>query len=76
MGHVQTQFIPSYPSVGQRDQYQSQGAAQAPSAMQIGQRGQGLGQGRGQSSQAETSGTQGRVYAITPQTEPVDQSVI
>ena len=35
-----------------------------------------MGRGRGQSSRAETSGTQGRVYAITPQTEPVDQSVI
>ena len=62
--------------MGQRDQYQSQGAAQAPSATQIGQRGQGLGRGRGQNSRAETSGTQGRVYAITPQTEPVDQPVI
>ena len=27
-------------------------------------------------SQAGTSRTQGRVYAITPQTEPVDQSII
>ena len=36
----------------------------------------GQGQGRGQSSWAETSGTQGRVYTITPQTEPVDQLVI
>ena len=35
-----------------------------------------MGRGRGQGSQAETSGSQGRVYAITPQTERVDQSVI
>ena len=35
-----------------------------------------MGRGRGQGSQAETSGTQGRVYAITPQTEPVNQLVI
>ena len=35
-----------------------------------------MGRGRGQGSQAETSGTQGRVYAITPQTEPADQPVI
>ena len=35
-----------------------------------------MGRGRGQSSRAETSGIQGRVYAITPQTEPVDHSVI
>ena len=35
-----------------------------------------MGRGQGQGSRAETSGTQGRVYAITPQTELVDQSVI
>ena len=35
-----------------------------------------MGRGRGQGSRAETSGLQGRVYTITPQTEPVDQSVI
>ena len=35
-----------------------------------------MGRGRGQSSRAETSTTQRRVYAITPQTKPVDQSVI
>ena len=36
----------------------------------------GQGRGRGQSSWDETLGTQGCVYAITPQTELVDQSVI
>ena len=35
-----------------------------------------MGQGRGQGSQTETSETQGRVYAVTPQTKPSDQSVI
>ena len=35
-----------------------------------------MGRGRGQGSWVETSGTEGRVYAITPQTEPIDQSVI
>ena len=35
-----------------------------------------MGRGRGQGLWAETSRTQGRVYAITPQNEPVDQSVI
>ena len=35
-----------------------------------------MGRGRGQGSQARTSGTQGRVYSITPQTELIDQSVI
>ena len=36
----------------------------------------GRGMGRGQGSQAGTSGTQGRVYTITPQTELVDKLVI
>ena len=36
----------------------------------------GYGRGRGEGSRAKTSGTQGRVYAITPQTKPVYQSVI
>ena len=35
-----------------------------------------MGRGRGQSVQAGTSGGQGHVYAVTPQTEVVDQSVI
>ena len=76
MGQARTQFVSSHPNAGQRDQYQSQGAAQAPSAAQISQRGQGLGRGRRQGSRAETSGTQGCIYFITPQIEPVDQSVI
>ena len=36
----------------------------------------GMGRGREQGSWAKTSRTQGRIYAITPQTKPVDQSVI
>ena len=36
----------------------------------------GRGRGRVQGSQAETSGIQGRIYAITPQTEPADESTI
>ena len=70
------QFVPSRPSAGQRNQHQSQGVAQAPSATQIGQSGKGIGRGRGQGSQAETLGTQEHVYTITPQTKPVDQLVI
>ena len=35
-----------------------------------------MGRGRGQGPQAGTSGTQGRVYTVTPQTEPIDSSVI
>ena len=70
MGHARTQFVPFHPNAGQ---YQSLGAAQAPSATQIGQRGQGMGRGRGQDFQADTLGTQGRFYAVVPQTELVDQ---
>ena len=35
-----------------------------------------MGRGRGQGPRADTSRTQGRVYAIVPQTEPIEQSVI
>ena len=35
-----------------------------------------MGRGRGQGPQVGTSGTQGRVYTVTPQTEPTDPSVI
>ena len=35
-----------------------------------------MGRGQGQSVQAWTSGAQGRVYAVTPQTEAADQLVI
>ena len=38
--------------------------------------GQGMGRGRGKGSQTGTLGTQGRVYAITPQTGLADHSVI
>ena len=32
-----------------------------------------MGRGQGQGSQTRTSGTQGRVYAVVPQVERVDQ---
>ena len=35
-----------------------------------------MGRGRGQGPQAGTTGIQGRVYTITPPTEPTDQPVI
>ena len=35
-----------------------------------------MGRGRGKGPQVGTSGTQGRVYTVTPQTEPTDPSVI
>ena len=64
------------PKCGPEEPISVSGAEQAPSATQTGQRSQVMGRGRGQGSRAETSRTQGRVYAITPQTEPVDQSII
>ena len=86
VGQVRTQFVPSNimrasadtvcsfsPNAGQRDQYQSQGAAQASSATQIGQRGQGMGRGRGQDFQAGTSGTQGRFYVMVTDPRPSDR---
>ena len=62
--------------MGQGNKYQSQGAARASSVSQTSQRGQSMGRGRGQSVQAGTSGAQGRVFAITPQAETSDQSMI
>ena len=35
-----------------------------------------MGRGRGKGSQARTSGTQGCVYTVTPQTEPTYPSII
>ena len=35
-----------------------------------------MGRGRGPGPQAGTTGTQGLVYTVTPQTEPIDPSVI
>ena len=58
--------------IGQGRQYQSQGAEQAPTIWQMGH----VGRGQGQDSHAGTSRTQGRVDAITSQTELADQSVI
>ena len=57
-GQEQIQFVSPYPSVGQRDQYQSEGAALAPSTSWTGHIGQGQSVGRGQPQdlQAESSG--------------------
>ena len=76
VGHTQTQYVPSYPSMGQGNRYQSQGATRAPVVSQIGQRGQSIGRGRGQGPQVGTSGTQGLVHTVTPHTEPTDPLVI
>ena len=53
-----TQFVPPPPSMGQRNQYHSEGAALAPSTSQTGHIGQGqsVGRGRAQGLQAESSG--------------------
>ena len=59
--------------MGQRNQFQSQGAIRAPPAAQMGQRGQSVGRGQVQSLQAKMSRTQGRVYAIMPEAEHTDQ---
>ena len=60
-GHEQIQFVSPYPSVGQRDQYQSEGAAQGPNTSRTGHIGQGqrVGRGRPQDLQAESSGQAG-----------------
>ena len=52
-----TQFVPSPPSMGQRNQYQSEGAALAPSTSQTGHIGQGqsVGRSRAQGLQAKSS---------------------
>ena len=73
VGQVRTQVVPSHSSVGQRNQFPLRGATQVPSAVQTGQRGLGMGRGQVQGSQARTSGTQGRVYAMVPEVERVDQ---
>ena len=46
--------------MGQRNQFQSQGAIQAPLVAQMGQRGQSMGQGQVQDSQARTSSQAGQ----------------
>ena len=54
------QFIPLHPSTGQRNQFQFQGAIQAPLAAQVGQRGQSVGRGQVQDSQTGTSSQAGQ----------------
>ena len=63
------QYVPSYPSMGHKDQYQPYSAAQAPTMSKASQRGQSMGQGRGQGSQAGTLGTPGRIYTVVPLTD-------
>ena len=57
-GQEHIQFVSPYPSVGQGDQYQSEGVAQAPSILRTGHIGQGqsVGRGRPQDLQAQSSG--------------------
>ena len=67
------QYIPSHPSVDQRNQYQPQSVAYALTMSQAGQRGQSMGQGRGQGPHVGTLGIQGRIYAVVPPTGTADQ---
>ena len=59
--------------MGRRNQFQYQGAIQAPSVAQMGQRGQSVGRDQAQSSQVRTSGNQGHVYTVMPKAEHADQ---
>ena len=56
--------------MGQRNQFQSRGAIQAPSAAQMGQRGHSVGQGQVQGSQAMTSSQVGQMTRPDPDTLP------
>ena len=66
VGCAQTQYVSPYSNTGQGNRHESQGAAQPPTSSQTSQRGQSMGRGQGQGSQAGTSGTQGRIYTVTP----------
>ena len=72
IGQQRVQFIPPHPNMGQRNQFQSQGAIQAPLEAQMGQRGQSVGRGQVQSPQVRMSRTQGLVYAVVPEAEHTD----
>ena len=52
IGQKRVQLIPPHPNMGQRNQFQSQGAIQEPLVAQMGQRGQSVGRGQVQSPQA------------------------
>ena len=75
-GQERIQYVPPQHGTGQRGQSQFQGATRAPHISQAGPRDQSMGRGGGRGPQAGTSGVQGRVYAVTPQAESADQSVI
>ena len=62
-GQEQIQLVFPYPSVGQRDQYQSEVSAQASSTLWTGHIGQGqsVGRGRPQDLQAESSSQPGQM---------------
>ena len=62
VGQEQIQFVSPHLSMGQRNQYQSQGAAQAPSTSQTGHIDQShsVGRGKGHGSQAGISSQTGQ----------------
>ena len=76
VGQERIQYIPPQHGTGQRGQSQFQGATRAPHISQAGPRGQNTGRGRERGPRAGTSGVHGRVYAITPLVESVDQPII
>ena len=62
-GQEQKQFVSPYPSMGQKDQCQYEGASQAPSTSQTGHicQNQGVGRGLAHNFQAESSGQAGQM---------------
>ena len=62
-GQEQIRFVSPYPSMGQRDQCQYEGASKTPSTSQMDHIGQGqsVGRGRPQNLQAESSGQAGQM---------------
>ena len=63
VGQEQLQLVSPYPSMGQRDQYQSEDATLALSTSRTGHvgRGQSVGRGRPQDLQVESSGQAGQM---------------
>ena len=61
VGQEQLQLVSLYPSMGQRDQYQSEDARPALSTSWTGHVGQGQSRGRPQELQVESSGQAGQM---------------
>ena len=75
MGQEQLELVSPYPSMGQRNQYQSEDARPALSTSRMGHIGQGqsVGRGRPQDLQVESSGQAGQMacyHCVTSQNIP------